>query len=606
MVAKKPLTNQGLHSFSVYAKGQVMSSKSPLCKMLLRSTWFRLIACFFAASGCRSDDAIETVAANERVLFEVLDPVGSTRVRHVPASSFLMGSDRGEEDERPEREVDLSGFFVHETEVTVEDYADCVTDGTCREPAIGGECNWEYTGREGHPVNCASWYDAVRFCDWAGGRLPTEAEWEKAARGESGALYPWGNDRVDCSRAVVGYGLGCGEQSTWPVASFPEGRSDYGVYDMVGNVYEWTLDTYDSQAYSRLGIDDPVHLDGSGRKVLRGNSWYYSDPGLDSRLSNRYVFPPSRFYPYIGFRCVFAGSDDRIHFVASDALQSEPAVGLDRTWLERNDQARQREGFFADPVGQVLADMIQIPAGSFAMGSEIGQFHELPVRDVFVDAFEMDRYEVSVADYAECVSAGNCSEPYSGGPIFPKPWEWENCNWGIADRANHPVNCVNWFEANTYCNWANKRLPTEAEWEKAARGDDGRRYPWGDEQPDCDRAVIDSGGDGCGRETTWPVGSRPAGASPYGVEDMSGNVWEWVDDWYAYDYYTRAPDVNPRNTDKRSVNAQPGWAEGKVLRGGSWADQATSLHSASHRLGYPEDTAPDYTIGFRCARDLSP
>ena len=118
--------------------------------------------------------------------------------------------------------------------------------------------------------------------------------------------------------------------------------------------------------------------------------------------------------------------------------------------------------------------------------------------------------------------------------------------------------------------------------------------------------MIDSGGDGCGRETTWPVGSRPLGASPYGVEDLAGNVWEWVDDWYAYDYYSRAPDKNPRNEVAEAVGRQPGWATGKVLRGGSWADQATSLHSASHRLGYPQNVDPDYTVGFRCARDVIP
>ena len=126
------------------------------------------------------------------------------------------------------------------------------------------------------------------------------------------------------------------------------------------------------------------------------------------------------------------------------------------------------------------------------------------------------------------------------------------------------------------------------------------------EQPDCDRAVIDSGGDGCGRETTWPVGSKPEGVSPYGVEDMAGNVWEWVDDWYAYDYYAWAPDENPRNTKQETMARQPGWGLGKILRGGSWADQATSIHGTANRLGYPEDTHPDYTIGFRCAQDVMP
>ncbi|MEE2754888.1 MAG: SUMF1/EgtB/PvdO family nonheme iron enzyme, partial [Candidatus Latescibacterota bacterium] len=456
-------------------------------------------------------------------------------------------------------------------------------------------------------VNCVSWYDAARYCDWVGGRLPTEAEWELVGRGEGGRQFPWFEGGVNCERAVVGYGLGCGEQSTWPVGSLPSGDSPYGVSDLVGNVWEWTLASYESNAYSRLGDFDPVNLLLSDRKVLRGNSWYYSDPPLDSRLTNRYAFAPYRFYPYIGFRCVFPGTDDAIQFELAFGVTHEPSVEIvSQNWMDRNLSARLAEGEAPFDIAPKRQEMIVIPNGQFEMGSSNGQHDERPARVVYVDAYQIDRYEVSVAAFSDCVDAGGCEEPYSGGSVFPKQWEWQNCNWGIEERASHPVNCVDWFEASAYCSWAGKRLPTEAEWEKAARGEDGRPYPWGETQPDCDRAVIDSGGDGCGRETTWPVGSKPDGASPYGVEDMSGNVWEWVDDWYAYDYYTWAPDRNPRNTQEETMARQPGWGGGKILRGGSWADQATSIHSAANRLGYPEDTHPDYTIGFRCAQDLMP
>jgi len=342
---------------------------------------------------------------------------------------------------------------------------------------------------------------------------------------------------VDCDRAIIGYGLGCGELSTWPVGSKPAGDSVYGVSDLVGNVYEWTVDSYDSQAYAFLGPEDPANLVPGRVKVLRGNSWYYSDPPLDSRLSNRYPFPANRFYPYIGFRCVFPGSDDALPFVTSNALAEAPLAHAGSDWMERNLHARASEGEIAFDTGLKLQEMVEVPAGPFRMGSDDGQHDERPSREVHVDAFTIDRYEVTVAAFAECFDAEACSEPYSGGSIFPKEWEWENCNWGSADRSSHPINCVDW---------------------NAARGVDGRPYPWGDEQPDCDRAVIDQWGDGCGRETTWPVGSKPQGASPYGVEDMAGNVWEWVDDWYAYDYYTWAPDLNPKNTQKESVSRQPG------------------------------------------------
>ena len=539
-------------------------------------------------------------------MFEIISPRERVPVRRVTASSFTMGTERGREDERPERQVEVSDFFIHDTEVTVEVYASCVEDGHCEAPAIGEKCNWGEAGTGQHPVNCVSWYDAVRYCDWAGGRLPTEAEWEKASRGDDGRVYPWGNDRPDCDKAIIGSGLGCGEVTTWPVGSRPAGDSPYGVSDLAGNVWEWTLDTYDSEAYARLDSQDPVNLEDDRYRVLRGNSWYYSDPPLDTRTTNRYYFRPARYYPYIGFRCVFPGTNDPIRPDVSALLDGEPFIGsASRLWQERNIRARRAEGEAAFDLSVRSQEMIPVPAGEFRMGSETGQSDERPPRDVWIDAFQIDRFEVSVSEYADCVREGGCGRPYSGGAAFVMDFESTFCNWGNPQRQNHPMNCVNWFEAKAFCGWAGKRLPREAEWEKAARGTDGRTYPWGDEQPDCDRAVIDAGGDGCGRDSTWPVGSKPMGASPYGVEDMSGNVWEWVEDWYGHGYYSVGPNRNPENTSP-ATNPLPGEATGKTLRGASWADMSTSLHSATNRLGYPENTFPDYTIGFRCAQDLTP
>jgi len=514
----------------------------------------------------------------------------------VYGGNFWLGSDRGETEEKPQRLVYIDRFYVDRNEVTVGLYQQCVDAGVCQAPAEGQNCNWQVGGREDHPVNCVSWYDAQAFCQWSDKRLPTEAEWEKAARGIDGRLFPWGLDLPDCDRAVTGWGsLGCGEGGTWPVGSLPAGDSPYGARDMIGNVWEWVADAYEVDYYHRAPLENPVNMAQAPYRVLRGNSWYYSYPTMVSRVSNRYRFKPARWYPYIGFRCVKSEIDLPVTFDAPWSFD-----GLPSNWIERNEMARQLDG---EPVFDTALreeEMVLIPRGRFMMGSVDGESDEVPVRNVYLDDYYIDKYEVTVAQYKKCVAAGVCPPP-------EKLWGAEGaydenfCNAPRSDRDNHPVNCMRWWEADTFCKWAGKRLPTEAEWEKAARGTDGRRFPWGNEQANCDHAVIDDGGDGCGRDSTWPVGSIPEGASPYGVMDMAGNVWEWVADGYQHDYYAQGPDENPFN--EVGVASVPGQSPGKILRGGSWADQTEIIHRAPNRLEYNPNTNPDYTIGFRCARD---
>jgi len=530
----------------------------------------------------------------ERIHFPL--PSGtSVEMVAVFAGGFWMGEDWAEAEEKPRRLIGLDGYYIDQYEVTVAHYQHCVDAGVCDAPAVGEDCNWQVGGRGDHPVNCVSWYDANRFCEWAGKRLPTEAEWEKAARGVDGRRYPWGDAAPDCDRAITGWGtLGCGTQETWPVGSVPHGMSPYGVHDMIGNVWEWVVDTYEVDTYQRMSSLNPVNMTLGDYRVLRGNSWYYSWPQMVSRASNRYRFKPDRWYPYIGFRCVKV---DQALPVDNRVLH--PTEGLPDNWIDRNVMARERNGELPFDTVSPEPEMILIPEGTFIRGDAYGDSDELPIRTLYQNAFYIDKYEVTVAEYRDCVASGRCGQPEKFlGP--PKTYEADFCNGRRTDRDNHPINCMRWWEADQYCQWAGKRLPTEAEWEKAARGTDGRRFPWGEEQANCDRAVIDDGGDGCGRESTWPVGSFPSGASPYGVMDMSGNVWEWVSDWYARDYYAQAPDRNPYNdTPQALVNKPP-----KVLRGGSWADQTELIHRTANRVQYDPNTSPDYTVGFRCAKDV--
>lgn len=218
-----------------------------------------------------------------------------------------------------------------------------------------------------------------------------------------------------------------------------------------------------------------------------------------------------------------------------------------------------------DPAG---ITWVRIDGGTFLMGSDDSDSfdEEKPVHTVTVSTFEMSKSEVTVAQYKKCVDASACSAPDTDG----------YCNWGKSDRDNHPVNCVDWDQAVSYAKFVGGRLPTEAEWEYAASsGGQNRKYPWGNQTATCDYAVMDDGGgNGCGLDRTWPVCSKPAGNTSQGLCDMSGNVYEWVQDWY-HTSYNGAPSNGSAWEDSGST---------RVFRGGSWFNYARYVRAAD-RLG---------------------
>jgi sulfatase modifying factor 1 len=215
--------------------------------------------------------------------------------------------------------------------------------------------------------------------------------------------------------------------------------------------------------------------------------------------------------------------------------------------------------------------MRYVPAGPFYMGSPegVGDGNEHPQHIVTLNAFWIDETEVTQAHYETCVAAGVCDVPPMDDYALP----------------GKPV-AVTWSAAQAYCHWVGGRLPTEAEWEKAARGSDARTYPWGEEQPDCSRANHKSLEGPCSGEPV-DAGAYPAGASPYGVLDLSGNVAEWVNDWYDPGYYAVSPQQNPQGPDS---------GQERVARGGSWDDTVSAIRAA-YRVAYAPD---DVAIGFRC------
>ena len=225
--------------------------------------------------------------------------------------------------------------------------------------------------------------------------------------------------------------------------------------------------------------------------------------------------------------------------------------------------------------------MVLIPAGEFQMGSDDGDDDEKPVHTVYLDAFYMDIYEVTNAQYVKfCESTGR--EP--GGH-----WSYGLPGYGLP---NQPVMGRGWQEAVEYCEWAGKRLPTEAEWEKAARGGlEGKRYPWGNEPPDETKTNFN-------RHRRYPmlVGSYPPNG--YGLHDMAGNVEEWCYDWYRPDYYQNSPKRNPKGPDS-------GFHGRRVLRSGDSTNIAAGIRCADRRDQNPKPRGIRHNYGFRCAKSVS-
>jgi serine/threonine-protein kinase len=247
---------------------------------------------------------------------------------------------------------------------------------------------------------------------------------------------------------------------------------------------------------------------------------------------------------------------------------------------------------FSEPDGMTL---LYIPAGEFVMGSDTGDEDQKPARIIDLDAYWIDQTEVTNKMYALCVAAGVCKEPVG------KTSSTHASYYGNPDFENYPVLYIDWNMAKAYCEWVNRRLPTEAEWEKAARGPNANIYPWGDIFDGsllnfCDRNCSFEWADKSfddGFADVAPVGNYPLGKSIYGAYDMGGNVWEWASSLYRPYPYNAA--------DGREDLVSTG---SRVVRGGSWVNYIYSLTSASRYWNSQSDTY--YHVGFRCAMNATP
>jgi formylglycine-generating enzyme required for sulfatase activity len=501
----------------------------------------------------------------------------------VPAGCFMMGSTDEQvdvalqiceendytcerswfEDEQPaHRQCFDEPFWIDRTEVTRAQYEECVTAGDCTDPPKFTD-SIAYSIRDTQPINNVTWFQASDYCRWRGAHLPTELEWEYAARGPNNLIFPWGNDFVTNNVIYV-------NNSGYEIAdsgSRPNGASWVGALDMSGNVWEWVSSLYQSYEYSaidgREDMENRIEVRG-----MRGGSFTNGIELL--RTATRGIDEPFDEGFGRGVRCVHLSVSTPSSYESTNTSSTNPVIALAENGVSSNTEWELYSPFIQEFNG---VEMVLVPAGCFMMGSDDGESDERPVRQqCFDEPFWIDRTEVTRAQYAECVVVGDCTEPPSS--VY-------------STRDDQPINRVTWYQARDYCAWHDAHLPTEREWEYAARGPNNLAYPWGNDFVGDNVVYFENSSETVG------VGSRPNGVSWIGALDMSGNVREWVSSLYRiYEYNTN--DGREDSTD--SINV-------RVLRGGAFNYYLFDLR-ATYRFGNPAYNEDD-GFGFRCARSYS-
>jgi formylglycine-generating enzyme required for sulfatase activity/serine/threonine protein kinase len=528
---------------------------------------------------------------------------------YVPEGDFLMGCDRNKDYncttfEPDQITINLDGFWMDRHEVTFGEYNRCVSAGSCKSLSTHdsqclipkkkrfgkGNLPGRFMGSD-QPAICVDWYRADAFCRWQGKRLPTEAEWEKGARGTDGRLFPWGNERATCDLATVVeeknsdpvWSRGCGKAKTSRVCSKSGGNSPYGLCDMAGNVWEWVSDAW---VESPTGIDSKGAMQGPveyEKRVCRGGSW--TRAAADVRITFRDFNWAKTAGCGVGFRCAMDGGPD-----VSDA-----------------DGA-------AKPKAKADPDWATIPAGCFQMGAPYGESerdddetrHEVCLSRPFL----MHKTEVTQGQWQSLMGTN--------------PSGFSSCG------STCPVENVTWFEALSYCNELSRqkgldtcysltgckgavgngmkctgasftgltcngyRLPTEAEWEYANRAGATTAFSTGDclgaDQAAYNGAKPQPGCPSRGPNRASPIKTASFDANSLGLFDMHCNVWEWV--WDAYGDYPSYKVTDPLG---------PSGLGDRVKRGGAWS-RAKYCRSAN-RYGFAPRKREN-NLGFRPVRTV--
>jgi formylglycine-generating enzyme required for sulfatase activity len=524
-------------------------------------------------------------------------PIDNREMVWIEGGRFRMGtSEPNREDDEAAHEARVDGFWIDVEPVTNAQFqafllANPMWQKQRRATELQGPRyldDWsglDYPkGQDDHPVAWVNWYAARAFCDWAEKRLPTEAEWEFACRAGTTTRYWWGDD-FEPSRAAL-----------TRAAIRPEDRSNaWGLSDMTGNVWEWTSSLYEDYPY-RAG-DGREDVEAEGVRVLRGGPWPGDARAMRSSFRERNQ--PFESVENAGFRCAMSpGLEIGDVEVEEGDAAIEGGDGRDADAgpvlaLDDRDEVEELPGELAGEAMRTAISPIDrrpvvwIPPGRFMMGSPYDQDDreegETPHLVRIAVGFWMDATEVTCAEFRRFLLAcpewgrGEIGTPFHDGRYLE---DWDGLDFP-AGRDDHPVTCVSWHAARAYAAWAGKRLPTEAEWEYACRAGTTTSYWWGDE---FDESCANQNGVG-----TVAAGD-PARTNPWGLADMSGNVWEWTASQFR-DYPYRAGDG-------REDLAAPVL---RTVRGGAWGGRPWHLRSAV-RDAFPPTTCRA-SVGFRCASD---
>lgn len=439
-----------------------------------------------------------------------------------------------------------------------------------------------------------TWNAAETYCEWTDGRLPTEAEWEYAAKGVERFVYPWGDEfdpslinycDVNCDRDWANTFVDDGFEYAAPVGYFSPGSDSWvGASDMAGNVWEWVADWVGE--YTQESKTNPSGPSSGDNKVIRGGGWDGSSYTV--RTTYRNALEPDSSLINTGFRC---------------AWDNENGEGVGESIINEGDTTEvglvQESSVSMPPINAELGDtwtrpkdgmtMAYVPPGIFLMGSDPvldvdARANELPSSQVEINAFWIDIYEVTNKQYNICVLYRACER----SNLYNSP------TFGSEEL---PVVGVTWTDAQQYCEWAGGTLPTEAQWEYAAKGSMNYIYPWGNEfvgeiTNTCDFTCAEDWKSGNWNDTymyTAPVGNyAPHDASWIGALDMGGNVREYVLDWYS-----NFPEDIPPNF------SGPLDGHTKVVKGASWASSSSNARIATRSNTLI--TSSSAYVGFRCA-----